>query len=273
MSRLGVCSWSLQAENPETLAERVDACGVKHVQLALDPLRTGAWGMGATIRALEGVGATVVSGMWAPEGEDYSTLASIRETGGIVPDATWEANRRAAADAATIAAALGLRLVTFHAGFIPEGDAALDASPVPGRLRELAGIFAASGVRLALETGQEHAHDLAALLARLDGTGIGVNFDPANLVLYGMGNPIPALRLLKPHVLQVHVKDAVPTEVEGTWGVEVPVGEGVVDWNAFFALLDDHPVDCVIEREAGTSRVADVVTARAKVASLRRGIV
>jgi sugar phosphate isomerase/epimerase len=66
-------------------------------------------------------------------------------------------------------------------GSFPKERAALDASPVPGRLRELARIFGDAGVRLALETGQEHAHDLAALLARLEGTGIGVNFDPANL--------------------------------------------------------------------------------------------
>jgi L-ribulose-5-phosphate 3-epimerase len=91
-----------------------------------------------------------------------------------------------------------------------------------------------------------------------------VNFDPANMILYDKGNPIEALRLLGPWVCQVHIKDARRTKVPGTWGEEVVLGTGEVDWPAFFAALREAKFagDCVIEREAGSQRVADIRTAK-----------
>ena len=84
------------------------------------------------------------------------------------------------------------------------------------------------------------------------------------MILYGMGDPIDGLRLLADRTVQIHVKDALPAEVPGTWGSEVPVGSGAVDWSAFFDVVEamDRPVDLVIEREAGDARVADIITAR-----------
>src|SRR5262245_33212591 len=116
--RLGVCSWSLRAHTPAELAARVRAVGVDCLQLALDPLRTGAWARAETDAALNGL--EIRSGMMGTAGEDYSTLATIRATGGVRPDEHWEANRRAASANAELARALGLELVSFHAGFLPE---------------------------------------------------------------------------------------------------------------------------------------------------------
>lgn len=268
--RLGVCSWSLRPRSAAHLAELVQRTGLTAVQLELDPIRTGVMPLEELRQALEGVGASVASGMMRMAGEDYSTLESIRRTGGVVPDAAWPENLAAARASAPIAAALGIDLVTFHAGFIPH-DAADPLRPVLlGRIRELAGIFADHGVRVALETGQESADTLLELLAELDGAmpggapAPGVNFDPANMILYGMGDPIDALRRLAPHVLQLHVKDARPSPVAGEWGTEVRVGTGDVDWAAFFAVLREAGIaaDLMIEREAGDDRVADIIAAR-----------
>ncbi|MGD0044716.1 MAG: TIM barrel protein, partial [Isosphaeraceae bacterium] len=120
---------------------------------------------------------------------------------------------------------------------------------------------------LGLETGQETAAVLLGLLEKLDRPNVGVNFDPANMLLYDKGNPIEALRLLGPWVRQVHIKDALRTRVPGTWGQEVPAGTGEVDWRAFFATLEaiGFQGDCVIEREAGDQRVKDIRTAQATV--------
>jgi sugar phosphate isomerase/epimerase len=70
--------------------------------------------------------------------------------------------------------------------------------------------------------------------------------------------------LLAPHVRQIHIKDARRTKVPGTWGEEVPVGTGEVNWKQFFAVVAarDLSVDLMIEREAGNDRVGDIVTAR-----------
>lgn len=263
---IGVCSWSLQPASPEELVERVRACGLDAVQLALDPLRTEAWDEGRTRRRLADAGIRVLSGMMGMAGEDYSTLETIKRTGGVRPDATWDANRAAAVENARLAARLGLDLVSFHAGFLPHEPGAERAKLVE-RLRVLCDVFAAEDVRVALETGQETAETLLAVLEEVDRENAGVNFDPANMVLYDQSDPIDALRRLAPRVLQLHVKDARRTRTPGTWGEEVPVGSGDVDWDAFLTIVRDHPLRgaLVIEREAGAERVDDIRTAKYRV--------
>ncbi|MCY2958832.1 MAG: sugar phosphate isomerase/epimerase [Planctomycetota bacterium] len=268
--RIGVCSWSLRPATARELAARVAECGVGHVQLALGPIRSGAMPLGALRDALAAARVTACSGMMSTVGEDYSSLASIARTGGIRPDVHWAANVAIAKADARLARELGLPLVTFHAGFLPHGADDPERAKLLVRLRTIVDVFADEGVRLGFETGQETAATLLEFLSDLDRTRAGVNFDPANMILYGMGDPVAALRELGPRVVQVHVKDALPAARRGEWGEEVPVGTGMVDWRAFFAALDavQPGVDLMIEREAGEQRVDDVRRARSLVASL-----
>ncbi len=251
MPRIAVCSWSLQPRDAAELVERVRACGLDSVQLALDPVRTGI--IDADVLYRQDI--RIVSGMMAMAGEDYSTLESIRRTGGLVPDEHFAMNLEAAHTNAQLARELGLRLVTFHAGFIPDEPGARRTQLVE-RLARVRDAFAAEAVAIALETGQESAESLIAFLDEVGGD-VGVNFDPANMILYGMGDPVAALEQLAPRVRQVHVKDARASQSPGQWGVEVPVGEGEVDWRAFFAAVPAD-VALVIEREAGDDRIGDV---------------
>lgn len=264
--RLGVCSWSLRPGSPEELRDKVRACGMNAVQLALDPIRRGEWGLEETRRTLGDAGITILSGMMGMDGEDYSTLDSIRRTGGVRPGATWEANRDASKRNADIAAELGLTLVTFHAGFIPEDPADDERGVMIERLLTLYDIFDERDVRIGLETGQEPAHVVRRLIDDM-GVEVGVNFDPANMILYGMGDPVESLDLLAEFVVQIHIKDAVSTDTAGRWGTEVPVGEGEVQWDSFFGVIADRglDVDLVIEREGGKCRAEDVVQAAALV--------
>ena len=272
-SRLGVCSWSLRPASAAELAERVRATGLAWVQLALDPLREGAWPVAATRATLAEAGIGIVSGMMGTVGEDYSTLDSIRESGGVRPDRHWEANRRNASACARIAHELGLDLLTFHAGFLPEEHGA-ERTKLVARLREIVDRCAEHGVRVAFETGQETAANLHEFLQELARPSAGVNFDPANMILYGMGEPVAALAELAPSVRQIHVKDARRAARSGEWGSEVPAGTGEVDWQRFFAVVarERLAVDFLIEREAGEERVADIRTARALVERVQRGI-
>ena len=264
---LGVCSWSLQPQSPEELAQKVGEIGVGAVQLHLNPLRTGEWSTKATVDALAAVGATVVSGMMCMEAEDYSTLESICETGGVRPDEHWDANLRAAHGNAAVARELGIDLVSLHAGFLPHDPSDPERPKLIGRLRELDEAFKAAGIRLAFETGQEDAATLLAVLEELGSDNIGVNFDPANMILYAMGDPVESFERLAPHVMQVHIKDATKTLTPGTWGAEVPVGTGEVDWDGFFGVMSSKGLDVgmMIEREAGDDRVGDIKVARALV--------
>ena len=265
--RIGVCSWSLQPASAADLVAKVRRAGCRGVQLALDPIRLDHWGEIETVNHLNAAGIEIISGMMGMEGEDYSTLQSIARTGGVRPDATWPVNLAAAKANAALAHRLGLKLVTFHAGFIPHDRDDRERAIMLGRLRELVDVFDARGVRVAFETGQENADTLLEALADLDRPHAGVNFDPANMILYGMvggGGPIAALKKLGRRVAQVHIKDATPATTADAWGEETPAGTGEVDWPAFFAALREIPIagDLLIEREAGGSREADIVQAR-----------
>ena len=235
------------------------ATGLRAVQLALAPIaeEPDRWGM--TFTDLAAAGIEVASGMFETVGEDSSTLDSIRRTGGVVPDATYPATLDRARRVAEIVRTQGIRLVSLHAGFIPH-EPGSERRKLLGRLREICGIFGEAGARVAFETGQESAATLAEALEELGDPTAGVNLDPANMILYGMGDPVRAARELSARIAQVHVKDALPTSVPGAWGREVVVGTGAVDWRAFLAALVDAPAPLrlVVEREAGEDRIGDV---------------
>jgi sugar phosphate isomerase/epimerase len=203
-------------------------------------------------------------------GEDYTTLESIKRTGGVVPDETWPATWKSIQADAELAQRMGLTLVTFHAGFLPHEESDPSFAKLLARLRQIADHVAARKITLGLETGQEEAGTLAAFLKKLDRPNVGVNFDPANMILYDKGDPVAALRTLGPWIRQCHLKDAVRTKTPGTWGEEVRLGTGQVDWKGFFRALDASGFTGTlsIEREAGSQRVADIRAAREYVEKL-----
>ncbi len=245
------------------------------------------WG----IATLQHAGIEIRSGMMAMSGEDYSTLESIERSGGVRPDEHWEANLSAAGENARLARELGIGLVTFHAGFLPRERSDPLRKVMIERLRAVVDLFADRGVRVAFETGQETVETLLDALDELDRPGVGVNFDPANMILYGAGDPVAGLRKLaleplsdgrasvpasgsvRPpwptsgshqRVQQIHIKDAVAATTPGTWGSEVSVGAGEVDWPAFFGATRESQLTCdlMIERESGPNCVADIRRAR-----------
>jgi L-ribulose-5-phosphate 3-epimerase len=284
--RLAVCSWSLQPVDPPDLVAKLQGTGIRRVQLALDPLQDapGVWGVATMVRhsrtayvlqdapgvwgvatALLGQhGIEIVSGMFGFPGEDYSTPETIRVTGGIAPDDMWPRNWEHVQASADLAQKLGLKLITFHAGFLPHEEQDPHRARMEKRLAQVAELFRAKGIVLALETGQETAPVLVQFLQKFQASNLAVNFDPANMILYDRGNPIDALSALGPWIRQVHIKDATRTKVSGAWGEEVPVGTGEVDWRAFFATLKrlNYTGDFVIEREAGQRRLADIKAAK-----------
>lgn len=270
VDRLAVCSWSLQPENPDQLIGFLKEIGLHRVQIALDPIRERPEVWGDFSRAAESAGLQLISGMLGCVGEDYSTMESIRRTGGIVPDDTWPQNWTNIQKTAELARQMNLKLVTFHAGFLPHDTRDPHYAKLLERLRQVADCFAGQDIQLALETGQETAEALRAFLQQVQRANVGVNFDPANMILYEKGDPIAALRALSPWLKQCHIKDARKTKVSGTWGDEVAVGTGQVPWREFFSVLEEQRFRgyCAIEREAGNQRLQDIRIARHYVESL-----
>ena len=273
--RIGVCSWSYQRPLRE-VADEMAKIGVQGIDLALTPFVApdGRHGVEEGEEALAFAKAQFASGAWRlfatmisfPQ-EDYSTLETIRKTGGVVPDDCWPRNREIAAAAAELSGSLGAPYMLFHAGFLDESNPAAYAAYVE-RVSFVRDACARAGVQLILESGQETAEDLARFLR--DVPGLYVNFDPANMILYGKGRPMEALETLVPWIRKIHVKDADATSVPGTWGTERPWGEGQVGGAAFIDALNGlgFTGNLTIEREGGDDRVGDIARAAAR---LREG--
>lgn len=265
---VAVCSWSLRTD-VAGVAAAMRQLGMEHVNLAL----RGALAAGAEeyLAAVRQQSWTISAATLGFPQEDYSTLETIRLTGGIVPDACWPENRERFLRAAAITASLGVRRLTMHAGFLESDDAA-QARRVRQRVAELADAAGAEGLELLMETGQETAACLHRFLEEVNHPALGVNFDPANMILYGAGDPIEAVGRLGPWIKHVHVKDALRAAEPGQWGREVPWGEGEVGDAAFLEALRRAGFDGVlaIEREAGDDRLGDIRLAAKRLAEAGR---
>jgi L-ribulose-5-phosphate 3-epimerase len=170
-------------------------------------------------------------------------------------------------DVMTLSFELGARVTIVQAGLIPGDPAEAAASVMVESLRALGQHGDRVGATLALETGLESGEALNAFLARFDTGGLGVNFDPANMLMNGF-DPIANLTPLKDRIVHTHAKDARRVNVSRAAN-EVPLGHGDIDWLAYFGTLGamEYRGWVVIERETGTDRLADVA---AGVGFLRR---
>lgn len=255
------------------MAELVDSVrrlGLSHVQLALGPLiflddKRKHFELGI----LRDSGLTLTAGMIEFPVEDYSSIARIRLTGGFLPDETWNLRKQLTLLAANFAAELGLKILSCHAGFIPQSNHA-DYPKILQRVRELAQAFRDKGLILGLETGQESASELLQFLNDLPGGNVAVNFDPANMLLYGSGDPIEAVHTLSRHIRHVHLKDAVVSILPAVeWGREVAVGTGQVEFEELFLTFSEinYTGPVAIECEIGSQRIDDI---RAAIAYLQK---
>ncbi len=262
---VGVCSWSLQRDIAG-VAHVMEELGLTHVHLGIRQA-LGPQGRGVS-EAIARQDWTISATMIDFPQEDYSTLDAIRVTGGIAPDDCWPTNRELFFGAAELTAALQVPYLTMHLGFIDHRDTAY-AEKFFARTREMADEAKKRGIMLLLETGQETAVDLQRFLKELNHPAVGVNFDPANMILYDKGDPIEAVRVLAPWIKHVHVKDANRTQTPGTWGAEVPWGDGQVGMRAFLEVLNEigYEGTLAIEREAGDDRVGDIRKAVERLAS------
>lgn len=254
---VSVCTWSLR-KGIADVCDLLDAMDVDGMHLAINPILDGD---GAYLDAVKASGKRISSTMIGFNWEDYSTLDTIRKTGGIAPDEHWAEALDLFKRAAKLTKELGAPYLSLHAGFIDHADAAY-ARKFYDRIRQFGDIAGENGICFLMETGQETGDDLRHFLEELDHGRVFLNFDPANLILYNKDVPLDALPKLAPWIRHVHAKDAIHTK-PGTWGVEVPWGDGEVNIYAFMKKLAElgYNGPIAVEREAGASRVRDIARA------------
>src|SRR5262245_56531353 len=262
---IGVCSWSLQVKSVPELKGFMDKLGVSLVQIACGDPHHAAWDEGDNLpKAAKAAGFTMGGAMLGFPGEDYTTPQTIQKTGGFGDPALRAERLERFQWALNPTRELGLTDLTLHAGFIPEvGDPA--RKPFLDTLAKVSQLAADKGITVAFETGQESAALLRRTLDDLKSPNLKVNFDPANMLLYDMDDPLKAVELLAPDVRSVHLKDAHRPKVKGEWGEEVPLGKGSANIRSFIQTLKrvGFRGPLCIEREVGTQaeRFADIAAA------------
>ena len=197
-----------------------------------------------------GIRITVVFGGF--EGESYADIPAVIETVGLVPPASRAARTREMKEIADFARLLGVDAVGLHLGFVPhDADGAMYRGVI-AVARELCDHCRKLEQNVHLETGQEPADVLLKFIGDVERDNLFINFDPANMILYGCGEPIAALKKVGKYVRSVHCKDACWAKNPGQeWGREVPLGEGEVDMENFLRTLKEigYAGPLTIERE------------------------
>jgi sugar phosphate isomerase/epimerase len=180
---------------------------------------------------------------------------------GLVPEATRAERLAVLKRSADFAAMVGVPSITTHVGFIPENPSDPQYQPVVAALRELAVYCAERNLGFWFETGQETPITLLRTLQDIGTDNLGINLDPANLLMYGRANPVDALDIFGPYVRGVHAKDGEYPTNGRQLGVEKPLGEGRVNFPALLKKLKALGFSgaLTIEREiSGPQQIEDI---------------
>jgi sugar phosphate isomerase/epimerase len=235
---IGLMFWAGR-DPAETLAEAKSLgirCGQLGVpgDLKLDDAVTAAWKA-----ALASERFTLVTVFAAYIGEDYADIPTVQRTVGFIPAATRAEREQRTHEVSDFAAALRVASIACHIGFVPEDPGDRDYQEVRAMVRRVCDHAAAHGQTFALETGQEPAQVLLRFIQDVGRPNLRINFDPANMILYGTGDPIEALDALGPLVISVHCKDGdwPSRDWPGALGRERPLGEGSVGIERFVGKL------------------------------------
>jgi L-ribulose-5-phosphate 3-epimerase len=269
---IGVMFWA-GTDARETL-KNVKKFGVRSGQLGF-PGELPLEGAAETWRdALAAEDFLAVTAVCSYVGEDYADVPTVQRTVGLVPESTREERIARTKAVSDVTAKLGIESVACHIGFVPHNrDESLYAA-IRGVTREICDHCGNNGQAFTLETGQEPAKVLLKFIEDVGRPNLKINFDPANMILYGTGDPIEALGVLGKLVVSVHCKDAdwPPLDRPAALGKERPLGEGSVDIPAFISKLKEIGYTGIlsIEREEpdAKKRHADI----RKAVSLLRGL-
>jgi sugar phosphate isomerase/epimerase len=218
------------------------------------------------VAAARASGLTIATMFVGFDGQSYASIDSISRTVGLVIPELREHRCRVAQRYSDLARELGVASLGLHVGFLPA-----ERRPVVDALRMILDYCAGNGQWLHLETGQEPGQELLGLLQAVDRPNLGINFDPANFVLYGTDEPLEALEILGPYVRGVHCKDGMRPGRKGELGKEVPLGQGEVDYPQLLSKLRKigYGGALMIEREHGHRVRADIQEARAYLEALQ----
>ncbi len=235
-----LCCWNMKQYTEEIAKEVTDACE-KH---------------GVTISTL-----------WA--GWSGPTAWNFYEgqlTLGLVPSAYRAMRIDELKKGSDFAKLIGVKNIATHMGYLPENPNTIEYREIVVAIRNVAQYMKNNEQNLLFETGQETPVTLMRTIEDVGTGNLGVNLDPANLIMYGKANPVDALDTIGKYVMDVHAKDGVYPVDGKNLGKEKPLGEGKVNVRALISRLKEVGYDgpLTIEREiSGEEQIKDILSAKA----------
>jgi L-ribulose-5-phosphate 3-epimerase len=260
--RLGVVA-SL-SKDPDASIKRVHELGFPTCQLSIGAFDDGT--VAGLRAAMAKYGVEVTSAIAGGPGPEIYDFYKGPETIGLVPRQYRAARIARVKEVSDFAKKAGIPGVQTHCGFLPENpNEALYTEGVEA-IRTVAQYCKANGQTFRCETGQETPITLVRAIKDVGLDNVGVNFDLANLILYGKANPVDAVELLGPYIMGIHAKDGLfPTDTKQL-GREVPIGQGKVNFPVIIGLLKKvgYRNPLTIEREiSGAKQGEDILASKA----------
>lgn len=255
--------------DPETAISRVADLGFPTAQVHINSTDDSTLTRLRT--ALERYKVEATAAVCGGPGAEIYDFYRGPETIGLVPRATRAARIARMKDVADFAQKAGIPAIQGHCGFIPENPNDPLYKEAVDAIREVAEYCKTKGLNLRCETGQETPITLVRAIKDVGTGNVGVNFDAANLIMYGKGNPVDAVPLLAPYIQGVHVKDGIYPENPRQLGRETPIRQGAVDWPILIRRLKQtgYTGALTIEREiSGPKQTEDVLRSKSYIEEL-----
>jgi sugar phosphate isomerase/epimerase len=249
---------------PEAAIQRVHDLGFPTCQVSVQDASEEA--SSNLRRALDRFSVEATSAVASGPGREIYDFYQGPLTIGLVPR-EFRAQRIAhMKQISDFAAKAGIPAVQGHCGFIPENPNEPVYQETVEAIRTVASYCREHGQQFRCETGQETPITLVRAIRDVGLDNVGVNFDAANLVMYGKANPVEAVDILGPYIQGVHAKDGLYPTDPRQLGKEVPIGEGKVNFPALIARLKQigYRNPLTIEREiSGEKQTADILASKA----------
>lgn len=240
MNSCQVVCWNRKAINDMAVAQRVNEAAEKY--------------------------NVTVTALWCGwEGPRVWDLYEGQETLGLIPPAYRFQRFEMLVEGSDFAKAIHTDNLVTHVGYMPENPYDENYFGVLPILKELVKKCKENGQNFLFETGQETPVTLKRAIQDIGYDNVGINLDPANLILYGKANPVDALDVFGEYVMGVHGKDGLYPTNGHELGMEVPLGQGKVNFPALINKLHEvgYKGDITIEREiTGAEQKRDIISAK-----------
>ena len=243
-------------------------------ELGFDNCQLSVWDMSlhtdefanAVKRTSSELGITVTAVWCGWSGPVDWSYPNMYLTLGLVPPAFRAQRIKDILGGAELARKLGVSDIVTHMGYLPDNPFDKDRLGAMVAIRHICKTIAPYGQRFLFETGEELPNSLVQLIKEIGCDNIGINFDPANMMINGRGNSYDSLCMFAPYVHGFHGKDANYPKDGNPKGKEVMVGKGGANYPKLIEKLTEIGYDgyITIERETAEGPERDAEIAETK---------